>query len=362
MSTSVAVLPVKERALIALGYPNLDKSVAELKELAAKTANITTITNQAGYGQVHRAEMELKSRRVEITKKGKAARDESNAFNKSVIELEKTLIAAFVDEEERLAALKGEWDAARERERQAEIDAENARIARIQAAIDDIRALPQEAMGKASAHALSVLAEAQAMVLTEAEYQEHLQTAQTQLYLSITALKGIVAERQAAEAEAERVRLERAELAKLRAEAEERERQISIKAAQELHEARQETARLQQIAKEAEQKAFEQTKELERQRRAADEARMAEDLRVQTLQEAESQRLADERAELERRERDLEEASKPKPLDVRDFGAVPDAKPTSEDIVAVLCDELGMTAVEVVTLLASIDWQAELAA
>lgn len=349
---STQIVPVKERAIQALGYPDLAATVAELKVLASESADITTITNQAAYGQCHRMEMRLKNVRVDITKKGKAARDDANAYNKAVIEIEKQLIAVTSPEEERLATLKAEWDAARERERQAEIDAENARLARIQAALDDIRALPQEAMGKTSAHALSVLAEAEALKITEAEYQEAFQTAQSALYLSITAIKGIVAERQAAEAEAAKVAAERAELAKLRAEQEALERAESIRVAQELAAARAETERLQAIAREAENEARRQTAELERQRREADEKRLAEDLRVQALQEAEAQRLVDERAELERRERELE-AAKRKPIQA--------ALPSIGEIVEALSGDFGMTYDDVVKMLAGIDWHRELA-
>lgn len=115
-----APMSMEYRAQKALGLVNAKE---QLTELAAASANITEITNKAGYDECHAKRMVLKNKRVEIAKTGKSAREDATKFSQAVIAAEKELIGIISPEEERLQALQQAWDDAREAER-----AEAARI------------------------------------------------------------------------------------------------------------------------------------------------------------------------------------------------------------------------------------------
>lgn len=119
-STELAPLTMEQRAQKALGLVNAKE---KLTELAAASAGITEITNKAGYDECHAKRMVLKNKRVEISKTGKAAREDATAFSKAVIAAEQSLIDIISPEEDRLQKLQQAWDDAREAER-----AEAARV------------------------------------------------------------------------------------------------------------------------------------------------------------------------------------------------------------------------------------------
>ena len=76
-------IALHQRAVVAIGY---EKTVAELEQLAAKSADIVEITNADGYNQVHQARVQLKFTRIDIEKKGKAAREDATQFRDAVID------------------------------------------------------------------------------------------------------------------------------------------------------------------------------------------------------------------------------------------------------------------------------------
>src|SRR5574337_303860 len=135
MSTETA-LTVAERAAIAIGAPAYEIA---LVDLVKESASLVQIKDKSGYQQAHSARMRLKGTRVEIQKRAKDAREDAQAFSKAVIAEEKRLIALVEPEEDRLQGLQDVWDAAREAEKQARIQAEEARVAKHRANIDAIR-------------------------------------------------------------------------------------------------------------------------------------------------------------------------------------------------------------------------------
>lgn len=84
MNTELTVI---ERASKVLAY---DETKAALAVLAVESARIVEVTNPAGYQEAHSARMKLKNTRVEITRRGKAAREDATAFSKAVIEKERS--------------------------------------------------------------------------------------------------------------------------------------------------------------------------------------------------------------------------------------------------------------------------------
>jgi hypothetical protein len=100
----------------------------ELYELAAKTADMKhEIKSEADYKEYTRAKSGLVSMRIRIKEKGKAARDDANAFSKAVIAEEKRLIEIINPEENRLSAIQEVYDAKKRKIAAAEFAAVEAK-------------------------------------------------------------------------------------------------------------------------------------------------------------------------------------------------------------------------------------------
>lgn len=298
--SETTALTVVERAAVALGSSKLQ---TELVALAKKSADITEIKNAAAREQCHSAMMALATTRTSITKTGKAARDDANAFSKAVIAEEKRLIDLIEPEESRLRALRDEWDEAREAEKRAKAEAEAKRIALIREHIDDIRSIATRMVGCAS-HAIAVeIADLKALSITLDRFQELTGEAEAARGETLDKLSSMYraaldAELEAArikaeqEAEAARLAAEREELARLRAEAAKRDEEAAAAHAAEEKRIAAERAEADRIARE---------------RLEAEEAELRAE---RERQAAEAKRLADERAALERQQREAAEAQR----------------------------------------------------
>jgi hypothetical protein len=213
-------LSLPERAIAAM---KLQITAQQLTDLASKTADIISITNADGRKQAHAAAMALADKRIEIDKAGKAARDDANKFSKQVIVEKDRLIALIEPEEKRLLRLRDDWDAKIEAERLAKIEAEQKRIAAIRARIEEIKALPLNCANRPASQIEQAIVGLVALSI-DASFQELQTAAEEARQYILTKLRQMFADRQAHEAEQERLRLEREELARQRAEQEEASR------------------------------------------------------------------------------------------------------------------------------------------
>lgn len=323
-------LTLPQRAAVALGSAEHE---AKLKDLAAKHADIVEIKNAAGREQAHGAMMTLANARIAITKAGKEARDDATKFSKAVIEEEKRLIGIIEPEESRLRGMRDDWDAAREREKQAKAEAERQRIAALQERITEIRgAVAAASFGCSPALVLEHIGDIERMVI-DASFEEFQGQAQLAKDETLDKLREIHAAAVAREEEAARLKAEREELARLRAAEEERQAVAAAERAEEERKARAEyeaeQARLsaERAAQEAELRAQREAHErqlaaeraeadrIAREKLAAEEAELRAEREEQKRQlaaererqAAEAKRLADERAELDRQQREAEE-------------------------------------------------------
>lgn len=246
-------LALQDRAAVAL---NSSKTEAQLREMAAKYTHITAVVDKAGRDQAHGAGMELKRARTTIEKVAKDARDDATKFSKAVIAEAARLVAITEAEETRLLALRDEWDAKAEAERQAKAAAERARVLAITKKISDITAYQVLAAGcRTSDQVLALQVQLNTMHEGQdlgAVYQEFSEEAKEAIQIAHTALtdayntrlaeeKAEQERREAAEAERKRIEEARAllaaEQAAARAESERREadaRADADKARQEL--------------------------------------------------------------------------------------------------------------------------------
>lgn len=302
-TTMTTELTVIDRATAVLKF---DETKAALLPLVEASARIVNITNGAGYAEAQSARMKLKNTRVEIEKRGKAARQDATDFSKAVISKERELIDVIAPEEDRLQTLQDEWDAAIAREKAAKAEAERLRVFAISQGIDAIRSIPLRAVGAASQRIAELIDEASApYTFDPQEFADAAASAKAEAIKVLSvALEATQAdelrrdqERLEREAEAARVAAERVELARLRAEQEKRDAEERAKIAAEREAARK-------AQEEADRKAAAEREAIA----AAERVKQAEELRMQRAAEeqARAERLATEAAE--RKEREAKEA------------------------------------------------------
>jgi hypothetical protein len=291
-------LNVIERAAIALGTPEHEK---KLRELVTQSASIIEIKNADARTQCHSAYMVLKNARVEIEKAGKTAREDATAFSKAVIEEQKRLVEITTAEESRLQGLRDVWDEAREAEKRAAREAESKRIADIKLKIEAFMLDAMAAASKSSAEIAEYADSLDKMVISIDEFAEFTGEAQAKQYQTVKWLRERHSDAVAKEEEAKRLDAERAEIARLRAEQEERERQAAAERAE--HERK---ARAEREAEEARFRAERATAEAKlRAEREAHEAEMQVQRDEIARQQAE---IAAAKAEQERIERERKAA------------------------------------------------------
>jgi hypothetical protein len=286
--TDIALLPIPQRVAIVL---RTEERTKELQTLAAAHKDITVITNKDGREQAHRAYMVLRTERVAIESAGDAARADARDYAKAVIKAQDELVGIISPEEVRLKALRDAWDTEEERKKQEAIDRERARVAAIDAQIEDMRRIPMTVANKS---ADAIAAAAGALLDRELDpvfFGERLELAETARADVIGALGTMLHERQAFEAEQARLVEERA--AQEQRQREEEARLLAQRQADDKRRA-EEDARLLEERKKLEAERAEQ------QRVAAEaQARLDADRRKQEEAQAEQQRRYDEQVRIE---------------------------------------------------------------
>lgn len=268
----------------------------------------------------YRVEQIRKDAKAPIIKLGKDLDATAKRITDELLAIEKPIDDQIKFEEDR-----------KEREKQARIDAELARVKAIQDRIDALRTLPTKAANKSSEQIKALVEQASAIVIDET-FAEFIETAKQAHDASVAALRGLHG--MAVEQEQERIRIaaERAELEQLRAA--QQKRDAEEKAARDAEAARLKAERDAEAAKQAEAVRLEREK-LAAERREQEAAAKAQADKLAAEQAAhtakvreEEARLAAERADMERRQEEARlaaEAAKPKPAIVR---------PTDPEILA----------------------------
>jgi hypothetical protein len=291
----ITTLPPADRAAIVL---NSTKTEADLKQLATSLKAITLVNSPAGRDQAHALAMTARTARTTIEKAGKAARDDATKFSKAVIAEEDRLISLIQPEETRVLGLRNAWDAAEQARKEAEAQKERDRIAAHQAVITTIRSYPGLAREcRTSAMALQILEKLTAIDVRGLE--EFKDAAHAAKIAADTAINDIIESKQAAEAEAARIKAEQeaeaarlaAERARLEAERAEAaraqaEQQAELQAMQARMKAQQDELDRQASAM-AQQAAELQARKAEAEQKARDEQAQAEMEAEQSRQAAE---------------------------------------------------------------------------
>ena len=226
--TDIATLPPAERAVIVL---DSHKAEEQLRAMLTETADITEVKDKDSRTMAHNAAMKLKNARVAIEKTGKTARDDANAFAKAVIAEEKRLTAIITPEEDRLLALRNEYDRKVEEERQERERKERERVDGIKSRIAAIKLLPLDSANDTSEQLHATIHELMDLPIGDdfAEFKEEAEAAKWDAISALQQLWDAATEREAAaarlaeenarlQAERDKLAAERAELEALRAQ------------------------------------------------------------------------------------------------------------------------------------------------
>ena len=260
---STELVPATERAALAL---QSSKTEQHLLTLATKHANITQVVDKAGREQAHGAAMELTRARTTVEKAAKEARDDATKFSKAVIAEAARLVAIVEPEETRLKAVRDAWDAEQARIKREAEEAERARVLALGARIQEIRsyvALANTCRGSNSLRAV-VIKGLEAIDMTGfAEFEDE---AKTVMADTLRQVHAVLESRLAAEAEAERLKFERAELARQQAQAKQKADELAAQQKAEADKLAAERAEFARQQQEAADKLAAQQAEIERQR------------------------------------------------------------------------------------------------
>lgn len=358
MTEQTTALTVVQRAVVAIGISA--EREKELRELAARTNGINAITNKDGYQQVHSGRMALKTERVSIQNLAKEARDDATKFSKAVIAEEKRIIGLIEPEEQRLQKLQDAWDAEIEAEKQAKIAAEQKRVADIQGRIEnDIRGAVAGSVGRKATDIATIIADIERIQI-DAAFEEFQETAAEAKQSSLAKLRQMHSAAIEHEAEQARMKAEREELARLRAEEEKRQAAERARIAEEERQAR--AARDAEAAKQAEELrqmrlAQAQAAEAERKRIADEEAA------AKAVRDAEAKKLAEERAEFERQQAEARRIKEEQERAERERARLASIKkPADDELLGVLAKHYNVPTTKVVEWILAMDLSKDIAA
>ena len=294
-------LTVQERAAVALMS---SKAEAELLALVDASKGITAPTNKAGRDECHGAAMAAAKARMAIIVAGRSARDDATKFSKAVIAEEARLVAIIKPEEDRLKALRDEFDDEQDRIKAKKADEERARVESIKSRIEQIKqnaisAAHFSASAERAAELLAIVRETE----VDATFEEFYGEAVEAKAAAVAEIAEVVHAKGAAEDAAKKAEADRAEAEKLRRIA---EAEAKAKAAQEAKE-REETRKAEDAKRaEADRIAAEQRKSDDAKRKAEDAKRESEHAAIKAEMDAKLKAIADAEAALEAKRKEHE--------------------------------------------------------
>lgn len=303
---------------VTTALADFDKIAAGLAALTKNYGGVLyDVQTTAGMEAAKAARATIRKPRYEIESIRKGAKAPLLAIGKRLDSEAARITVELMKLEEPIDTQIKTEEGRKEREKAERIAAETARVQGIHARIDALRSLPVKAANRTPDQIAVLIAEAEAIVIDDS-YAEFIESARQAHAASVAALHGLHGMAVQQEAEQARIAAERVELARLRAEQEERNaaeraRQEEERRAREAEERKAQEARDKEAARVA--------AELKAEREKIDAAKREQEAAAK----AESDRLAAERAAFEREQEAAREAAKPKPA--------PATRPTDAQII-----------------------------
>jgi colicin import membrane protein len=358
MSENESIESRNQLALVETTLAEYDKIEAGLQDLEKRHANVVfDVHTTAGMKAAIAARAEIREPRIATEKARKAGKAPLLALGKSIDERAKQITLRLTAIEDPVDAQIKAEEERKEAERQARIEAERQRVAKIRERISYISYYATRYAGMPS----TKLREARAMVadepITDDIYAEFGPEAIAVRTATLATIDGMIESALAHEAEQARIIAERAELARLREEEMARQRIAQAQREKEEAEARARRAEEDRIARE-QREADEAKAQAER-----DEAdRIARETR-----EAEAEQLAAERAEIarqqaiidaENRRRAEDEAARKAKAEAAALAKRRAKRPSDSEIIGVLAAHYKVHESKVIEWLLDVDLDA----
>jgi len=308
--------------------PTVVTEIAEYSQTAAALSDLRhrflgvafNVSTTKGMDEAKKARQEVKGYRTALENKRKEIKAPALERCRLIDDEAKTITAALLEIEEPIDQQIKAEEARKEAEKAAKAEAERQRVAAIRTQIDTIKNHAAFAVGKSADAILKILSGVEGFEIGE-DFQEFKPEAEQAKAETLDKIKALHEAQVQHESEQARIAAERAELTRLRAEAEAREREAAAARAEQERkdrEARAEQERKdrearealerEQAAKLAAERAAHEA-ELRKQREAQEaelkaqrEAQAKADAEARAAREAEEKRLAAERAEIARQQ------------------------------------------------------------
>lgn len=306
--------------------PTVVTEIAEYSQTAAALSDLRhrflgvafNVSTTKGMDEAKKARQEVKGYRTALENKRKEIKAPALERCRLIDDEAKTITAALLEIEEPIDQQIKAEEARKEAEKAAKAEAERQRVAAIRTQIDTIKNHAAFAVGKSADAILKILSGVEGFEIGE-DFQEFKPEAEQAKAETLDKIKALHEAQVQHESEQARIAAERAELTRLRAEAEAREREAAAARAEQERKDREaraeqerkdrearEAVEREQAAKLAAERAAHEA-ELKKQREAQEaelkaqrEAQAKADAQARAEREAEEKRLADERAEIAR--------------------------------------------------------------
>ena len=308
--------------------PTVVTEIAEYSQTAAALADLRhrflgiafNVATTKGLDEAKKARQEVKGYRTALEAKRKEIKAPALERCRLIDDEAKTITAALLEIEEPIDQQIKAEEARKEAEKAAKAEAERQRVAAIRTQIDTIKNHAAFAVGKSADAILKILSGVEGFEIGE-DFQEFKPEAEQAKAETLDKIKALHEAQVQHESEQARIAAERAELTRLRAEAEAREREAAAARAEQERKDREaraeqerkdrearEAVEREQAAKLAAERAAHEA-ELRKQREAQEaelkaqrEAQAKADAEARAAREAEEKRLAAERAEIARQQ------------------------------------------------------------
>lgn len=308
--------------------PTVVTEIAEYSQTAAALSDLRhrflgvafNVSTTKGMDEAKKARQEVKGYRTALENKRKEIKAPALERCRLIDDEAKTITAALLEIEEPIDQQIKAEEARKEAEKAAKAEAERQRVAAIRTQIDTIKNHAAFAVGKSADAILKILSGVEGFEIGE-DFQEFKPDAEQAKAETLDKIKALHEAQVQHESEQARIAAERAELTRLRAEAEAREREAAAARAEQERKDREaraeqerkdrearEAVEREQAAKLAAERAAHEA-ELRKQREAQEaelkaqrEAQAKADAEARAAREAEEKRLAAERAEIARQQ------------------------------------------------------------
>lgn len=327
--------------LIETALVEFSKVEAGLQELRKQYSGVVfAVGTTKGMDDAKAARLTLREPRYEIERVRKAAKAPILAIGKK-LDADAARITAEIEKLEGPidAQIKAE-EARKEAEKQAKIAAEQKRVADIKERIEELRGCQMLTPASGSRLISEHISDLEKLPVDDS-FDEFRQQADDAKTAGLARLNALLDAAVAHENEQARIKAEREELDRLRAEqakrdAEERAKLAAEAEAQRKAQAARDAAAAAELSKQREAMAAEQAKQ--RKAAEAENAKLAAERAEVEKQRAENERIAKERADAERKQQEQERAAKER------AAAAKKKRPTDAEIIKVVAAHFGVDA------------------